>query len=158
MAGGGRRNPLNVNLTPMIDCTMLLVIFFLLTTQMASPDFVSLRLPRPHSSVAREHQAGNKAVINVVPYDDSQIASGAGRDDQAMEYRLGTEHYQVGDLNKLLDRLNFLRSISSDPKEFMVQIRCDTRIGFVEVEPIFQALQQARIQKVHVAAVRAPGG
>lgn len=56
--GGGKKGAkggaaLNINLTPMIDCTMLLVIFFLLTTEIASSNFIELDLPQPHDPIGR---------------------------------------------------------------------------------------------------------
>ena len=159
MTGGGGAKPsaLSINLTPMIDCTMLLVIFFLLTTQMASSDYIMMKLPQPHNSIARETEQ-NRAVVNVVPFSDSQIARGEGRADTAMEYRIGTSHFPEGDLMKLGAKLQELRKASNNPKEFRVEIRSDMRIDFTQVEPIFMVLQQAQIQKVHVSALRQVGG
>jgi biopolymer transport protein ExbD len=154
--GGAKPSSLYINLTPMIDCTMLLVIFFLLTTQMASPDYVKMILPKPHNSIAHETEQ-NRAVVNVIPFSDTQIARGEGRADLAMEYRVGTHHFAEGDLMKLVAVLKELRQASSNPKEFRVEIRSDMRIDFTQVELVFMALQQAQIQKVHVSALREMG-
>jgi len=154
--GGGKPSALYINLTPMIDCTMLLVIFFLLTTQMASPDYIKMTLPQPHNSIAQETIL-NRAVVNVVPYSDEQIRSGVGRADRAMEYRVGTNHFAEGDLMKLVAVLKEARQASRNPKDFRVEIRSDRRIAFSQVELVFMALQQAQIQKVHVSALRQVG-
>jgi biopolymer transport protein ExbD len=157
MAGGGPSkgsNPLSINLTPMIDCTMLLVVFFLLTTQMASSDFINMKLPKPTGSIASDFMEGNRAVINVVPYADWQVKAGQGRFEDAMEYRLGTDHYTKQQLFAIVDKLQKARKLSSKPKEFGVEIRSDMRIDYSEVEPIFQVLQQAKIQKVKITALR----
>jgi biopolymer transport protein ExbD len=154
--GGAKPSSLYINLTPMIDCTMLLVIFFLLTTQMASPDYIKMNLPKPHNSVAQETEQ-NRAVVNVVPFSDEQIRRGEGRADRAMEYRVGTHHFTEGDLMKLVAVLKEQRQASSNPKEFRVEIRSDMRIAFAQVELVFMALQQAQIQKVHVSALREIG-
>lgn len=155
MAGGGggaRPSALSVNLTPMIDCTMLLVIFFLLTTQMASPNYIAMKLPKPLESIAQETEQ-NRAVVNVVPHTEMEIRLGA-RADEALEYRVGTHHFGIGDLNKLVSKLKELRSLSKEPKDFRVEIRADRRLDYTQVEPIFAALQAAGIQKVHVSAER----
>ncbi len=155
--GGSRPSALNINLTPMIDCTMLLFIFFLLTTQMASPDYIAMKLPKPHASIAAETES-NRAVVNVVPFSDTQIARGEGTADKAMEYRLGTIHYTKNDMGGLIEKLKELRRASANPKDFRVEIRSDTRIEYSEVEPIFALLMNAQIQKVHVSALRTMGG
>ena len=159
MAGGGggaKPSAMKVNLIPMIDCTMLLVIFFLLTTQMASSDYIQMKLPYPHASVAQETQQ-NRAVVNVVPYPDYMIRAGTGRADRAMDYQIGTDHFQPKDLLKLVAKLKELRKTSSNPSEFRVEIRSDRLINYSDVELVFQALEGANIQKVHVSALRTMG-
>ncbi len=157
MTSGAKPSAMNINLTPMIDCTMLLVIFFLLTTQMASPDYIAMKLPKPHGSIAQETET-NRAVVNVVPYTDVQVARGEGTAEKAMEYRVGTVHYSKNDMGRLIEKLQELRRASANPKDFRVEIRSDTRIEYSEVEPIFAFLMTARIQKVHVTALRQTGG
>jgi biopolymer transport protein ExbD len=164
MAGGGggggkgrADSALNINLTPMIDCCMLLVVFFMMTTQMADPKFSPMMLPKPTRSIAVENKE-NRAVINVVPFTTGQIAAGEGKAEDAMEYTLDTHHYRLSDLSNLSKDLADARNTSPDPKKFTVEIRSDYRIDYTQVEPIFQVLQQTRISKVDVAAQRAPGG
>jgi biopolymer transport protein ExbD len=151
-------NPLSINLTPMIDCTMLLVVFFLMATQMASPDFINMKLPKPTSSVAWAGMEGNRAVINVVPYTDFEVAQSQGKIhfEEAKEYRLGTDHFTKQQLFTIVEKLQKARSQSSNKKEFGVEIRSDLRIDYSEVEPIFQVLQQAKIQKVKITALCSP--
>jgi biopolymer transport protein ExbD len=162
MAGGGSSkgsNPLSINLTPMIDCTMLLVVFFLLTTQMASSDFINMKLPKPTGSIASDFMEGNRAVINVVPYADWELkADPRLTEDMVKEFRLGTEHYSPQQLFAIVDKLQKARKLSSKPKDFGVEIRCDMRIDYSQAEPVFQVLQQAKIQKVKITALRATGG
>lgn len=162
MAGGGggqgRGSALSINLTPMIDCTMLLVIFFLLTTQIASPDMVSMKLPRPTHSISRERSDTNRAVVNVVPYTDVEIANGQGTREKAFDYRIGNDRYSKSELNRMMLRLKELKKLSEKPEEFMVQIRADEQLEFTEVEPIFQMLMQTQIKKVQLAAMRNIGG
>lgn len=156
--GNGRGNPLNINLTPMIDCTMLLVIFFLLATQLASADFVQLNLPAPRASVARSILEGNKAVINVVPLGKADPAAGTTGPGQILEYRLGTLRFQREDLPKMAQRLRDARALSQKPADFTVVIRSDQRLDFTEVEPLFTVLQDAQIARVELAALRNTGG
>jgi len=74
------------NMTPMIDCTFQLIIFFMLTTQMASAEFVPMQLPRPLRSVAKE-MTENKVIVNVVPYTLKEIEAVPARLGIAKEFR-----------------------------------------------------------------------
>ena len=70
MARGRRRHPpteISANLTPMIDVTFLLIVFFALVSQIAGDEQVALSLARvwPGAAVRAEDDA--RAVLNVVP-------------------------------------------------------------------------------------------
>jgi biopolymer transport protein ExbD len=157
MAGGGgsgkKASSLSVNLTPMIDCTMLLVIFFLLTTQLASPDFSQMDLPNPTVSQAVEHE-GDRAVIQVVPFSAPEIRAEAHRAREASEYRIAGIHYKTTDTGPMLAKIEELRAHSPKPADFTVEVRSDAAIDFTQVEPIFKIIQDAKVQKMHVAAIR----
>ena len=43
---GSKAGDVSFNVTPLVDCTFLLVIFFILTSQMASDSLTTLSLPR----------------------------------------------------------------------------------------------------------------
>ncbi|HNX27429.1 MAG TPA: biopolymer transporter ExbD, partial [Phycisphaerae bacterium] len=87
-----------VNLTPMIDCTFQLIIFFILTAQMASQELAKVSLPEPVKSMAigadpdKPDQPTNlnNVTVNVVnKYGDSD-------DNRQMELAGKAECYQLG--------------------------------------------------------------
>jgi len=161
MAGGGGKgkgSALNINLTPMIDCTMLLVIFFLLTTEIASSNFIQLKLPKPWESMARERSSANRAVINVIPYSDADIKAGIGKLEKAMKYQLEPYEYENRTLLNLIPELRRRKALSDKPDDFTVVIRSDQRIDYTEVEPLFPCIQDAGIIKVQLSAWRKGGG
>jgi biopolymer transport protein ExbD len=152
------------NMTPMIDCTFQLIIFFILTTQIASADYVRVELPRPDNNVAKEYEL-NKAVVNVVPYSKKHVAADSSLRGAAMEYRLGADRFrkeQVGQLVGALTRLRRereLRKAAGGGKagQFVVELRADRSIYVSEVEPVFQALRAARLGRMYITADRRQG-
>ena len=75
--------PIAANLTPMIDVVFLLIVFFVLVSQIVEVENADLDLPRPQdpASVGPGEQA--RIVINVLP--------GSGGDVSG--YRVGTRRY-----------------------------------------------------------------
>ena len=64
---------IHANMTPMIDVTFLLIVFFVVVSQIVDRDIVPMDLPTPDRAVAgipdREH-----ITVNLVPLADGEIA------------------------------------------------------------------------------------
>jgi biopolymer transport protein ExbD len=149
---------MSFNMTPMIDCVFQLLIFFMLTTQMASADFVNMKVPTPDDSQARKPVEGNKAVVNVVPYTQSEITKDSTRKGLAKEYKLGSLVIATNNMEKLVTELKKAKRTSKDPKEFVVELRADQSIRYDHIEPVLQAMQQAELGKMYITAMREPQG
>ncbi len=145
------------NMTPMIDCVFQLLIFFMLTTQMASADFVNMRVPKPDWSQAKKPAEENKAVVNVVPYTQSEIEEDSTRNGIAKEYKLGSLVIKTNNMEKLVTELKKARRTSQDPKEFVVELRADKSIRYDHIEPVLQAMQQAELGRMYITAMREQG-
>jgi biopolymer transport protein ExbD len=129
-----KRGPadLQANLTPMIDVTFLLIVFFVLVSQIVEVENVEMTLPEleePATELPGEEQ---RAVINVVP-------GPAGR---ASEYRLGGNAFApdpdgierlTGHLAGLLDAAPSLR----------VNLRADQHTEYEWVQPVLAAVTAA---------------
>jgi len=153
------------NMTPMIDCTFQLIIFFILTTQLASQEYVRIELPKPDRNVAKEYEL-NKVVVNVVPHTDAEIDEDETLRGLAREYRISVDRFDKKDIDGLIARLiQFRRQAeSSEAGEgkagsgaFTVELRADRGIYFQEIEPVLQALQEARLGRMYITAVRGEG-
>jgi biopolymer transport protein ExbD len=59
IVGGGS---MDINMTPMIDCTFQLIIFFILTAQIASEEVAKVAVPEPHHSMAYP-EGGDKGPV-----------------------------------------------------------------------------------------------
>jgi biopolymer transport protein ExbD len=65
---------LNANMTPMIDVTFLLIVFFVVVSQIVDRNVIPLDLPAPENAQAMVSDAERKVVINIVPHIDGGIA------------------------------------------------------------------------------------
>ena len=147
----------NFNMTPMIDCTFQLIIFFLLATQIASADFVQMKLPRPEGPGVEEIDA-QKAIVNVVPYPERRVRANKALAGKAIGYQVRTIKIEKGNIERLIRELLRAQRTSGKPEDFVVEVRADRTIHYSEIEPVLQALQQASLSKMHITARQALRG
>ncbi|MCD4698977.1 MAG: biopolymer transporter ExbD [Phycisphaerae bacterium] len=145
---------ITVNMTPMIDCIFQLLIFFMLTTQMASADFVNMKVPKPDLSQAKKPQEGNKVVVNVEPFTKEEIIANNARKGMAKQYGMGGLEIERGNIEKLVRELGKARRTSMKPEEFVVELRADKSIRYDQIEPFLRAMQQAELGKMFITAMR----
>jgi len=157
------------NTTPMIDVTFQLIIFFILAGQMSSQEMArTIKLSRPAESQAlkRDSKAAlNRVVVNVVARA-ALIGKGEYLDSSlqglASHYEIMGKRIEVGNVSELLVRLNKSKEVAKakgqKEDEFTVEIRADYRIGYGQVEPVIAAAVEAKIPKMHIAALLTGGG
>ena len=140
------------NMTPMIDCTFQLIIFFMLTTQMAS--ITRLNPPDPLDSVSKELR--NAATISVVPYTERELAEQPQRKGCAKRYELGAAKIELGDTGRIVSLLREARTNLPEglQKDFTVELRADRSIEYTYIQPILRALQEANMENLRITAVR----
>ncbi len=70
---GNPTSAINANMTPMIDVTFLLIVFFVAVSQIVDRDLVPLDLPSPEraTSVVSDEE---RVTVNLVPLQDGEIA------------------------------------------------------------------------------------
>jgi biopolymer transport protein ExbD len=66
---------INANMTPMIDVTFLLIVFFVVVSQIVDRDAVSMDLPFPEHAVAGIPEPHIHVVVNIVPSIDGETAT-----------------------------------------------------------------------------------
>ncbi len=140
-----------VNMTPMIDCVFQLLIFFMLTTQMASKDFPNIELPRPAHPQVKDYKETSRAIVNVIPYSAAEIRKDESLMGMAMAY---TIKGQVLNPEELVSALLNAQRTCQKPEEFVVEIRADKRVQYSEIEPVLQALKDAELSKMHITAMQ----
>jgi biopolymer transport protein ExbD len=120
------------NLTPLIDLTFLLIVFFVLVSQITSIESLPLALPRPSESVARAPGDDPRVVVNVVP------AQGGG----AAGYTLGKREFAatregVGELAGVL-----AQAMRAQPAT-EINVRADRSTEYRWVRPVLDAVSNA---------------
>jgi biopolymer transport protein ExbD len=159
--GGGAEE---VNLTPMIDCTFQLIIFFVLTAQMASEQ-TKLVPPYPHKTIAIKAEEGKVALPNRVVISVANKFGDAPADERDKGLSAVPQFYRVGAGNKIdIGDMETLKQIieqrkaqsASDgynPDDFVVEIRADKDIAFGGIEPILRAAAEVKITKMAITAI-----
>jgi len=124
----------DLNLAPLVDVMMCLIIFFMVTGKLAQRERVHVDLPR--SSAARPEAATSPERRVIVNVADSRGIP---------EYRVGEKSLTVSDLG---DRLN--REAARDPA-VSCYIRADRQLEYRHVEPILLLCSRAKIGRVTFA-------
>lgn len=132
----------HANLTPMIDVTFLLIIFFVLVAQLTNRQVVEeIELPSPEDAVSTVPTEEARLIINVVP-DDARTG--------VATYRVGLRDYLPTEMGiaELTDELH--RALQSQPL-IEVDVRADQLAGYGAVYPAMQAASRAGISRVNLA-------
>ncbi len=122
------------NLTPMIDVVFLLIVFFVLVSQIVDLENVEMKLPSlidPASEVAGEEQ---RVVVNVEP----------GVDGDVKNYKLGGQFY-TADINGIKSMTAHLADLYKANPSLSVNLRADAGTHYKWVEPVMQAVANAAL-------------
>lgn len=155
--GGGEFEPINV--TPLIDVVMCLIVFFLIVGKLAS-DASAVRLP--DSAVGRASSAGQAVVISIARGDlpGSAPAQRWGEGPGVLA-RVFVDGQPVAGENELVaairERAALLLGVpeSGDLARAPVHIRADRDLPYGAIEPALRAAGRAGIPGVRLATERA---
>lgn len=121
------------NLTPMIDLTFLLIVFFVLVAQISEVERVELDLPRPADPASAPPPEEIRAIINLVP--DPTIPS------RVAAMRIGSAEFA----NDRAGRDRFaahLARLYRDAPALRLNVRADRRAEYRDVEPVLAAVTE----------------
>ncbi len=127
-----QRPPIHANLTPMIDVTFLLIVFFVLVSQIVEVENVDLELPSPEDPASQLAGEQQRVVINVLP-------AGPGK---AAGYRMAGRMYPP-DAEGLANLSVSLGALYKVNPGLNINLRADRRTHYTWVEPIFGAVSAA---------------
>jgi hypothetical protein len=104
-------------------------------------------------------------VVNVLPHSKERVAADSTLLGAAREYRLGADRFGRAEVGRLVGALarvrreRELRQAAGGGKagEFVVELRADRSIYVNEVEPVLQALREARLGRMYITADRRSG-
>lgn len=147
-----------MNMTPLIDITFQLIIFFILTLNVASQEVVPMIVPRLEDPKTQESKQEERLVVNIIPMDyaesqrkDNPLAI----EGEAVGIRVGQANYRIDQLDQVEQVLKDYaarRKASSKDQEPMVLLRADAAIYYAQVAPVMRTIAQAGIEKINLVA------
>lgn len=139
-AGGGGGSTGKINVTPLIDVVMCLIVFYLIVAKLASDRQLPLELPEARQGIAEESQ---RPII---------ISVGLGATGVVVEVQ-GREI--VGDE---ADRPTMVRdAVAQEARQrpdAPVHLRADRALEYAKVRPVVEACRQAGVKSLLLVAAR----
>ncbi len=130
-----QRGSLEFNMTPMIDVTFLLIIFFLVSSNMAQQEnAVDLNLPTAESGRDPQDDAMRRVTVSLTA-DGTLLLAGEAMDPAELGRRLAFER--------------------TKPEPLEVRIRCDRTVEYGRVKPVMRECLKHNVDKVAFAVVKA---
>ncbi len=130
------RPPVRMNMTPMIDVTFQLILFFILAGHLAQQESpADVQLPAASTGEKARETETRRILINVTP-DGRMLVAGRIVDNTALQQILEAEHAQSRDLE--------------------VRIRTDRRAAYSAVAPALVCCAKAGIWNVSFSVVKEP--
>ncbi len=127
----------DVNVTPLIDVVMCMIVFFLIVGKLVADQRAQLRLPETRSGSARAAQ--DVLVINV-------LANGGGEARVVVD-NAPVEMWMLADL---------VRTRLADKPTTVVQLRASRELAYGAVRPVIDACRDAGVPGLRLAAEHTP--
>jgi biopolymer transport protein ExbD len=147
----------SANMTPMIDMTFQLIIFFILVGQMANDALARLELHKPFISQAvKAEEVDNpyKVIINVVAHDKTEVEADPLLEHRARCYIIRGKEFDIHDNRGLVEVIK--EGLERTPEElkdkFYVELRADKRVRWYDVKPAVAAARDAKIPTLNISA------
>ena len=137
--------PLEINMTPMIDVVFLLIVFFMIVVDLTQQDLVLLQLPKSEMGEPDKKPEKNRITVNITWEKDSQSSEIWVKRNTFTLDELKAWMYPIA-RSKINKKTKF--------SEIPVLIRCDRDAPFRMVQQVMQicADKDIQIYKVLLAA------
>lgn len=144
---------ISANLTPMIDLTFLLIVFFILVSQITDRERVAVALPRPSEPASAAPTDPRRTVVNIVPREDAPAIIGSVVTG-GLEFDVDGEGRQ--------QLAAHLASLYRSAPQMRLSVRADRRLQYRYVEPVLRAIADGAMQagvppRVNLVVVREGG-
>jgi biopolymer transport protein ExbD len=144
------RAAIEANLTPMIDMTFLLIVFFVLVSRISEVENVRLELPRPFEPATVPLPDEQRVVLNVIP-------DGSGG---AESYRVGVAQFPPTAEGQRALEAHLAALLRATP-DLQVNLRADRATAYAAVAPALEAVAAAarglggdRAARVNLVVIR----
>ncbi len=160
----GQAGEVSINLTPMIDATFQLIIFFILTTTFVKAELAHVSIPDPlkPNVPAEEGQAEKPGTIllqavSKEPVPDNPDGWGdAARAAQLDYFQVGSRKFTTQTFQELVKEIQRRKEQEKQQgaEEFRVEIRADRRLKASFVELLMKAAAAAGIYEMDLKTTR----
>jgi biopolymer transport protein ExbD len=130
-----------MNLTPLLDVTFQLIIFFILVTNFAAANLPRIDVPSPEDSAAEPQVDASRIIVNVIP------RPGTSQADYLVVQGRPMGLYQ---LDRLAARL--AEQVEHQP-DLEVNLRADESIAYADIHPVMQAIARSGVVRVNLVAL-----
>jgi biopolymer transport protein ExbD len=173
LEASGKSGAVSFNVVPLVDVIMLLIFFFVLTTEIASKSIASMDLPQPTNSMAqdpkkdtihKQGETGNKIIINVVSRAPTGLRTGlAAQQSGEGHLMIDGDDIDITDSDALSRRIKQRQAAAagSNPdfkkEDFTVEVRADKDVYWQYVAPVMAAASACGVKNVTITALTDPG-
>lgn len=160
-SGKSREKDIELDLTPMIDCVFLLLIFFMLISEITQADLEQMQLPKAEMAKPDEKPPRDRLVVNIVKQDPTNETVRAGMVKiQGKSYGLGSPEL-IAKLKREADPDG--NGSGREPEAPFVSkrkllIRCDRRVEYLYFQQVLMLCASPnldiRINKIQIAVAK----
>lgn len=153
------KDEVTVDLTPMIDCVFLLLIFFMVITEITQADIEQMELPKAKAAKPDDKPPPERLVINIVKQDPNDPEKRAGLIKiKGRQYSLGQKELIALLQHEADPAGNGSGRKNNDPtgvSERPLLVRCDRRVEYQYFQQILMLCANPnlgiRIAKIEIA-------
>lgn len=145
-----------MNMTPLIDVTFQLIIFFMLVSNIVAEENPQMILPVLQDPQVEVIGEGERVFVNIEPqpFGADRLRGDANHlawPGQPVRIRVGMRHYSVDDLSQVIDALDQARRRNPQVE---ILLRADSALQYESIRPVLDALAATGIDHVKLVAYR----
>lgn len=158
-----RRGPARpeLNMTPLIDVTFQLIIFFMLISNFIAEETVEMIVPVLHEPKVHEFDEMTRVVVSIAPLQygsDDRDVNHLDWTGEAEFVRVGASpvRYRMDEMARVSEEL--AARVAAAPRDaedrsvLEVLLRADAALYYDAVQPVMAAITQAGVSKVHLVS------
>jgi biopolymer transport protein ExbD len=140
-----------MNMTPLIDVTFQLIIFFMLVNNIVSEESVEMIVPELQNAKTRELGEVDRITVNIAPmdFDRDSRPQPLNFEGSAAKVRIGLQDYAPTDLEAITASLTEAKARNPNVE---ILLRADAAAYYETVQPVMAAITAAGISTINLVA------
>ncbi len=143
-------------ITPLIDVVFLLIVFYMLVNNIVAEEAVRMMVPELEDPQTAQLADLDRVVINIAPQRYTSLDRGDNPlafDGSSRGVKIGLKWYDPSDAAGMTEAIQKIRQMNPGVE---VLLRADSALYYEFVQPVMQAVADAGVENVHVAALSEP--